>query len=339
MSQSLLPVGKLDAATLRRLLGVIPCSDPSVILGPGIGRDVAVLDNGADTYLLAKADPVTFATDAIGYYVVNVNANDIATSGGAPRWFLATALLPDNAATEEMVADIFEQISAACQELQITLVGGHTEITYDLARPIVVGQMLGQVPKDRLITPEGLQVGDAIILTKQAPVEATALIAREKPDELRQAGFSEATLQRCARMLFDPGISVLTEARTAIANGQVHAMHDPTEGGLATGLWEMAEAGGVGLRIDEEAIPLLEEARHICKLFSLDPLGLIASGSLLVACAPEDAGAIAEALHQAKIAAAIIGEAVPADQGVNLHRGGRAHEMPRYDQDELTKII
>ncbi len=339
MSEDLLPVGKLDAATLRRLLGAIPCNDPSVILGPGIGRDVAVLDNGADSYLLAKTDPVTFATDAIGYYVVNVNANDIATSGGTPRWFLATALLPDSAATEEMVTDIFEQISAACEQLEITLVGGHTEITYDLTRPIVVGQMLGDVPRDRLITPEGLQAGDLIVVTKQAPVEATALIAREKPNELQEAGFSEETLQRCAQMLFDPGISVLADAQIAVANGDVHAMHDPTEGGLATGLWEMAEAGGVGLRIDEEAIPILDEARHICEVFGLDPLGLIASGSLLVACAPDDAGAIVGALQQATISAAIVGEAIPPHDGVNLVCAGQAREMPRYDQDELTKII
>ncbi len=339
MSGRLLPVGKLDVATLQRLLGAIPCNDPSVILGPGVGRDVAVLDNGADEYLLAKTDPVTFATDAIGYYVVNVNANDIATSGGKPRWFLATALLPEGAATEQMVTDIFGQISAECGRLGVTLVGGHTEITYNLDRPIVVGQMLGEVPKDKLITPGGLQAGDLVILTKRPPLEGTALIAREKPDELRRAGFSDDALQRCAGMLFEPGISVLADAQIAVRSGDVHAMHDPTEGGVATGLWEMAEAGGVGLRIDEQAIPVLDEGRRICEVFGLDPLGLIASGSLLIACDARDGDVIAARLHEAGIAASIIGEAVDPAAGIQMVSEGRIRRIPRYDQDELTKIV
>ena len=339
MNERRLPVGKLDAGLLAGLLGDITCDDPGVILGPGIGRDVAILDNGAHGYLIAKTDPVTFATDAIGYYVVNVNANDIATSGGKPRWFLATALLPDSAATAAMAADIFSQIDAACHELGITLVGGHTEITWDLSRPIIVGMMLGEGARDRLITPEGLQPGDAIILTKQAPVEGTALIAREKPEQLRAAGLSDDTIQRCAAMLFEPGISVLRDAEVAIAAGDVHAMHDPTEGGIATGLWEMAEAAGVGLRIDEPAIPIAPEARDICDAFDLNPLGLIASGSLLIGCAARDADAVVRALDEAAIVASVIGQAVPASEGVTLVAGTETSPLPRFDQDELTRVL
>lgn len=339
MSDTPLPVGKLDARQLRRLLGAIECHDPSVVLGPGIGRDVAVIDNGAEGYLLAKTDPVTFATDAIGYYVVNVNANDIATSGGSPRWFLATALLPENTATEAMVAEIFDQITTACGDLGVTLIGGHTEITYGLHRPIVVGQMLGEVSRDGLITPEGLRVGDAIIVTKAVPLEGTALIAREKTGELASAGLAGDSLQRCARMLFDPGISVVADARIAVAAGEVHAMHDPTEGGLSTGLWELAEAAGVGLHIDADAIPVLDEGRAICEHYGIDPLGLIASGSLLIGCAPADAEGITGALSEQGIRAAVIGHATPADAGVQLLRDGVPGPMPRYDQDELTKIL
>jgi hydrogenase expression/formation protein HypE len=334
-----LPVGKLNPALLAALLGDITCDDPGVILGPGIGRDVAVLDNGADGYLIAKTDPVTFATDAIGYYVVNVNANDIATSGGSPRWFLATALLPDTTATAAMAAEIFSQIDTACRKLNVTLVGGHTEITHDLNRPIVVGQMLGEVARDRLITPAGLRVGDAIILTKWAPVEGTALIAREQPEKLLGAGYTDETVRRCAAMLFDPGISVLRDAQVAVASGEVHAMHDPTEGGIATGLWEMAEAAGLGLSINRRSIPIAPEARDICLTFGLEPLGLIASGSLLIGCAPADAEAIVAALEEAGIVAAIIGRAVPASEGVTLTAGRETVEMPRFDQDELTRIL
>lgn len=338
MTEHLLPVGKLDAEILRRLLADMP-GDPSVIGGPGVGCDVAVLDTGAGDLLLAKTDPVTFATDAIGYYVVNVNANDIATSGGLPRWFLATALLPENSATEQMAADIFAQIAEACSDLGVVAVGGHTEITWGLDRPIVVGQMLGQVARDRLVRPQGLQPGNAIIATKQAPLEGTALIAREQPDRLREAGFSEDDIQRCAEMLFDPGLSVLPDAQVGVSAGSVTAMHDPTEGGIATGLWEMAEAAAVGLAIHRDAIPLLPEARHMCEALNVDPLGLIASGSLLIGCAAEDAGAIISALQEADIEAAVIGRATAESAGVRLVTGGQSRPMPRYDQDELTRIL
>ncbi len=339
MTDTPLPVGKLDAEQLKTLLGTIASDDPSVILGPGVGRDVAVIDNGAANYLLAKTDPITFATDAIGYYVVNVNANDIATSGGLPRWFLATALLPDGASTATTAADIFTQIDEACRAIDVALVGGHTEVTSNLDRPIVVGQMLGEVPRDRLITPEGLCVGDAIILTKALPLEGTALIAREKRDDLLCAGFEPGMLARCAEMLYEPGISVLLDARIAVAAGPVHAMHDPTEGGVATGLWELAEAAGVGLRIEYEAIPVLDEARHICSHYGLDPLGLLASGSLLIACAPDGAAPITAALAAHGIHAAVIGHALPAAEGIALLRDGVAEPLPRYDQDELTRIL
>ncbi len=340
MNERLLPVGKLDSDALQRLIGSIPCTDSNVIIGPGIGRDVAVIDNGGENYLIVKTDPVTFATDAIGYYVVNVNANDIATCGGTPRWFLVTTLLPDNAATERMAGEIMQQVVDACATLGVTLVGGHTEITWKLDRPIVVGQMLGEVHKDRLLRAENLQVGDSIIVTKQAPLEGTALIAREMADNLReQHSFTDKQLETCANLLFEPGISVVADARVALAAGDVHCMHDPTEGGIATGLWELAEAGGVGLRINDSAMPLLPEGVRMCEVFGLDPLGLIASGSLLVGCASQDAQAIVQALDAAGIGGAIIGEAVPEEDGVQLMQNGVLRQVPRYDQDELTRLL
>ncbi|MFP3902860.1 MAG: AIR synthase family protein [Armatimonadota bacterium] len=342
MSDRPLPVGKLVFTTLQRLLNQAGgISDaPEVVVGPGIGRDVAVLDTGGDKYLLAKSDPITFATGAIGYYLVNVNTNDIATSGGRPRWLLVTLLLPENETTEAMVEEIFDQITGACEKLDIALIGGHTEITYGLNRPLIIGMLLGEVDKGRLITPDGLQVGDTIIVTKQIPVEGTALIATEKRQDLKDAGFSDAFLHRCADMLFDPGIGVLTEALVAVDAGDVHAMHDPTEGGLATGLWEMADAAGLGMAVEEAAIPVRDEARQICAEYDLDPLGVIASGSLLIGCSPGDAAAIVEALHKEGITAAAIAQVRPRDEGVMMHkRDGETVDLPRYDQDELTKIL
>ncbi len=345
-----LPVGKLEPEFLAELLGEGPCDDPSVIVGPGVGRDVAVLawDEGA-RYLIAKTDPITFATDEIGHYAVSVNANDVATSGGVPRWFLATLLLPDEGADEHLARSIFAQINAACADLGVALVGGHTEVTYDLDRPILVGMMLGEVERDRLVTSDGAQVGDRVLLTKGVAVEGTAIIARELADELSARGIDEDTVRRAANFLHQPGISVVAEARAAVAAGDVHAMHDPTEGGLATGLHELAMAAGVGLAVAFEAIPILPETQDFCDLLGLEPLGLIASGSLLIAAPPEDSDAIVDACREAGIDCADIGEVVAEEHGVKIRRGpgGRAgqatgpswFDLPRYDQDEITKLF
>lgn len=331
-----LPVGKLDADLLASLLASLPLP-PEVVLGPGLGRDVTVLDLGQDDLLVAKTDPITFATADLGHYAVAVNANDIATSGGVPRWFLVTALLPEKHTTRELVEDLFAQLTTACAALGVALVGGHTEITFGLDRPILVGQMLGQVPRDRLVTPDHLRPGDVILLTKGFPVEGVSLLAREKRAELLARGYEPAYLDRCADFLHDPGIAVLPEARALCAAVYPHALHDPTEGGVATGLWELAQAGNVGLRIEAERLPLLPEGARLCAEFGLDPLGLIASGSLLAAVAPEDEAAALAACAAAGIACCRIGVATESE--VVLVRDGREEPLPRYDQDEITKVL
>ena len=141
--------GKLPAELLERLLAGVVRRDPRVLLGPALGEDAALIDMG-DRVLVAKADPVTFATDRIGWYAVHVNANDVACTGARPAWFLATILLPEGA-TEALAEEVFAQIEAACGALGVTLVGGHTEVTYGLERPIVAGAMLAEVAPDRVV--------------------------------------------------------------------------------------------------------------------------------------------------------------------------------------------
>jgi hydrogenase maturation factor len=333
-----LPPGKLDAALLGRLLARLDLPS-EILVGPGIGHDVAVIDLGGADLLLAKTDPITFATDAIGYYTVAVNSNDIATSGGAPRWLLVTVLLPERDSTEALVSDLFGQLQEACAAVGVALIGGHTEITCGLDRPIIVGQMLGLVPRDKLIRPDGARPGDAILLTKGVPLEGVSLIARERRAELRARGYEPAFLDRCAALLFDPGLMILPEARALCGAVTPHALHDPTEGGLATGLWEMAEASGIGLRIEAERIPILPEGRRLCAEYGVDPLGLIASGSLVAAVAPEEVAAALAACAAVGVPCAQIGSATDRAAGVILLEGGAPRPMPRYDQDEITRVL
>jgi len=328
------PLGKLPHEHLAALLARYPIADPRVIVGPRPGEDAAVLDAGGEQYLVAKMDPITFATDEIGWYAVNVNANDIATTGGTPQWFMATLLLPGGQADSAMVDTIFEQMHAACAALGVALVGGHTEITYGIDRPIVAGMMLGQVEKARLLSTGDAQPGDRLLLTKGYPIEATAIIAREKHDLLEHR-FSHEYVERCAGFLHEPGISVVRDARVALGAGRVHAMHDPTEGGLATGLWEMAEASGLRLVVDPAAA-LLEEGRVLCEATGLDPLGAIASGALLMAVHPDDADAIAAALVQDGIPAYDIGRVEEGDTAVV---GADGRPLARPARDEIARLF
>lgn len=333
-----LPVGKLPAETLQELLARHAPKDPRVVVGPRVGEDAAVIDAG-DRYLVATVDPITFATEEAGWYALHVNANDIAVRGARPLWFLATLLLPEGRTTEESVAALFGEIGAACEELDVSLVGGHTEITHGLERPIVAGTMLGEVAKDRLVVTGGARVGDAVVMTKGIPLEGAALVAREREREALERGVAAATIQRARGLLRDPGISVVPEAEIACEVARVHAMHDPTEGGLATALWELAEAAGVGLRIERERIAILPEGRDLCAAFGLDPLGTIASGSLLLTLDPVDAGTVIAALARQGIDGLYIGEVVPRGEGLRLVEDRTDRPLPRFRRDEISRLF
>ncbi len=338
MSQDTLLPGKLPHALLANLLDQTRSADPRVLIGPRVGEDAAVIDMG-DRLLIAKSDPVTFATDAIGYYAVTVNANDIATMGGTPRWFLATLLLPEDGTTETLVRDIFDQIKRACDALHIALVGGHTEITVGLERPILSGHMLGEVARDRLLTSAGVQVGDAIVLTKGFPLEGLSIIARECAAKLDALGCTPSDITRWQHFLFTPGISVVKDAAVLQQAVEVHAMHDPTEGGVATGLWELAEASGVGVRIDADRLPVLEDGVSLCQAFGLDPLGTIASGALLAAIPAHQVARAIAACTEAGIACHHIGSVVadPDERLLCSETGSRP--LPTFPQDEIVKIF
>ena len=335
---SRLPVGKLRADALRAVFDKLVPRDPRVVVGPRVGEDAAVIDLG-DRYLVATADPITFATDDVAWYALQVNANDIAVRGARPRWFLATLLLPEATTTDASVEALFAQLTEACDDLEVTLVGGHTEITHGLDRPVVAGTMLGEVDKERLVTTAGAQIGDAVIMTKGIPLEGAAIIAREREGELRARGVGPATIRRAKGFLRSPGLSVLPEAEIACELATVHSMHDPTEGGIATALAELADAAGVGLRIDADRIVRLPEGVELCRAFGLDPLGTIASGALLLTLTPAEAGVVIHALAREGIDCHYIGQVVPRTQGVTLVEGAAERPMPVFPQDEITRLF
>ena len=330
------PVGKLPVELLQRILAQAPVSDRRVLLGPGIGLDCAVLDLG-ETLLVLKSDPITFASDSIGWYAVQVNANDIATSGATPRWLLLTTLLPEGRTNAEMVEKISQQVFDACRSLGISVIGGHTEITHGLDRPILAGTLIGEVARGALVTPRGATPGDHILLTKGVPIEATAILAREFPERLRPE-MDESEIQAAAAYLTDPGISVVREAGAACRAGRVTAMHDPTEGGLAGALWELAEACGHSLFFTPQTVRVPPLAGRVCRIFGLDPLATIASGALLLTCRAEDAAAICRAVEAEGIDCAEIGRVEDGPPAVWQAGQAGCELLKRPQRDEIGKV-
>jgi len=324
-------IGKFSHAALARLLARFeygPRRD--VLVGPRIGEDAAVVRLGRECLVVAT-DPVTFAAERIGWYAVQINANDVATMGARPRWFQACVLMPARSAVT--VESIFADIAAACRTLAVAVIGGHTEVTAGIEQPIVVGTMMGVVERAGLITSSGARPGQSIVMTKSAAVEATAIIARERGREL--AAKTGAGLVRRARwFLFDPGICVVREAMIAARCGAT-AMHDPTEGGILAGLWELARASNVTIRVDTEAIPVAEETQQACQAFGIDPLRAIGSGSLLIAIRQSAVTRLLGRLRRAKIPAALIASAEPGPGELRSTDGRRLRPSAR---DEIARL-
>lgn len=332
-----LKVGKLPHALLAKLLARNKLHDKAVLVSSGIGEDAAVIDTGGEDYLVVTMDPVTFATTRIGWYCVNINANDIACMGATPRWLLATLLLPDTGIREQQVEEIFADLLQSCEALNISLIGGHTEVTQDLQRPIIVGQMMGYVPKDKLVHIKNTRPGDAVVLTKAVGIEGTAIIANEHEDRL-QSVLDSAQLAGAKNFLHAPGISIIADAEIARDYPGVHGMHDPTEGGVATACHEIAIAADCGIRIVDSALRIFDETRIICEFYGLDPLGLIASGALLITCERSKAPGLIERYRAKNIAAGIIGEILPKQDGTRLQKRTGDIDLPIFEQDEITRI-
>ena len=330
--------GKFPPELLERLLSTAATADPRVVLGPRVGEDAAALDFG-DKLLIAKSDPVTFATERAGWYAVQVCANDVACTGATPRWFLATLLVPERFSAED-ASRLFEEVASACVELEVTLIGGHSEVTHGIDRPIVMGTMLGEVDRDRLVTTGGAQEGDSIVLTKGIAVEGTALLARDFPGVLAQAGVPPEVISRAAALLDSPGISVLGDARICCTQNELHSLHDITEGGLVTALHEVAAASGLGVAIEEGSVPVLPQTEEVCNALGLDPLGLLGSGALIATLPPRYAPRLLHALERAGIDAWEIGQVLPPEEGrILFTRQGEELPLPVFERDELARFL
>ena len=309
-----LPPGKLPAWLLEKVLP--GTADPSVIVGPGLGRDAAAITVG-DRVVVAKNDPITFASEGGATHLVEVNANDVACMGATPRWLLVTALLP-HGVTPADVLNQFAELREACRHRSVDLIGGHSEIVLGLERPILVGMMLGETARGALVEPGKARPGDVLLLTKGLAIEGAALLARERRDRLIPL-IGEDNVRAAADLMRDPGISIVRDADLALAAGGVTALHDPTEGGFATAVRELAAASKLGAEINADALPILPETRAVADALGLDPLGLLASGALLIAAAPDAVSGMCRAIESAGIPVSVVGKLTGNPASFTLH--------------------
>jgi hydrogenase maturation factor len=331
-----LETGKLKCEFLEKILGKIEIADRRVVVGPGIGEDAAAIDMG-DRYLIVKSDPITFVSDRIGWYVVNINANDIAAMGGTPRWFLVTMLLPERRTTTADIERIMQDLRCSCAELGVALVGGHSEITHGLEHPILSGTMLGEAGKGELVKNGDISEGDLLYMTKAVAIEATSIMALARREEVIGV-FGESFYRRCVRFLEDPGISVVRDALRARTSARVSGMHDPTEGGVLSGAYEMARGSGVGLRLELGRVPVYEETSKLCSHFGISPFSSIASGSLLIAVPERERGALEMAFAEVP-PLSLIGEFTGKGEKAYVLRDGREEELAPSGIDDITKLL
>ena len=336
-------IGKLKHKFLNKMLENFVSSthlkDSRVVVGSQIGEDAAVIDMG-DKFLVAKTDPITFVTDEIGYYAVNINVNDVVCTGATPKWFQSTILLPAGLTDETLIESIFKNIHDTCKSLGITVIGGHTEITAGLDRPIVIGSLLGEVEKEKLVLSSGANANDSIILTKGIFIEGTSIIAREKEDILKQKGYDNEFIEKCKNYLYNPGISIYNEALLSNDNFLLTSMHDLTEGGLFCGLAEIAIASNLGLLINKAKINVLPEPLELSKVFKINPYSTISSGSLLISINDEFTEDLINLLRKSGIDSEVIGNFIPEKgEYLILDENHKKSQMTYTEVDEITKIM
>ena len=297
-------IGKLPPEILEKIvmepMQASRVKREDVILRPKTGEDCSAVDLGGE-YCILSTDPITGAAKDVGYLAVQINCNDIYSSGAEPMGILLTVLLPPES-EEALLEEMMSGAIRAAEERNIEILGGHTEVTDAVVKPVISAAVIGKTRNRKILSTGGAKAGQDVIMTKWAGTEGTAILAKEWEEGLRQY-LTEEELQNAQAM--KAYLSVGKESEIAFAYGAT-AMHDATEGGVLGAVWEVAECSGLGVDVFVEKIPVKEETKKICKAMGIDYLGLISSGTMIIAA--ENGERLAERLQEEGIAAAVIGK-------------------------------
>lgn len=328
-------IGKLPETVLKRsVLQQIQHRRKEVLCGAAIGEDCSVLQLEEDDLMILSMDPITATEEDIGTLAVHITANDLASDAAELIGIMVTILLPP-ATEEQQLKNIMQQMEAVCEQLQIEIMGGHTEVTEAVTRPVITVTGIGKVKKGNLTTTAGAKAGQEIVLTKWIGIEGTAILAAEKEAQLRQK-YSAEFLEQAKQL--KQWISVVPESCMIRKVGKqmgVTAMHDITEGGVFGALWELAEASRVGLEVDIRKIPVKQETIEICEYFAISPYALLSSGSLLIVT---DRGySLVEEFKKAGIHASVIGKLTDGNDRI-LRQGDGIRYLEPPKTDEIYRV-
>ncbi|MCQ2520192.1 MAG: AIR synthase family protein [Lachnospiraceae bacterium] len=323
--------GKVSESILKRsILKKIDKRRSEVLIGAGVGEDCAVLLNKEDVTLLSS-DVISFSTKEDSFMAVNTAANNLASSGAEPVGLMVNLLLPEDYEEPELKA-VMGGLEEAAESLNMQIIGGHTTVTSAVNRAVISITGVGKAIKNNIISASGARAGNDVVLTKWIGLEGTFLLAKEYEAEL--------TAKYPARMIYEAAqydrfMSVVPEAAPAVKSG-VTAMHDVSEGGIFTALWEMAEASHVGLEVELRKIPVKQETIEICNYFDINPYGLLSGGCMLMA-APDGEGTLM-ALKDAGIPATIIGKFTDSNDRI-LINGETKRFLDSPKADEILKVL
>jgi len=323
-------IGKLTSKELNELiLSNIKEYRDDVVLRPGIGIDCGGVQVGDDVCMLSS-DPITAASKDAGKLAVHVSCNDVAATGAEPIALLITMLIPPNA-TVDSVKDLFGQMQLTAKELNVEIIGGHTEVTDAVNKTVICTTVLGKAKKDKFVSGSGAQIGDSIVMTKFAAMEGTSIIVSDFPEVVREI-LTDEEINTCISLA--DRISVVNEGHIASEIG-VTSMHDVTEGGILQAVWEVCNASNCGAIINIDKIPVLNETRKLCHSLNIDPLRLISSGCMMMTV--KDGNKCVEAMHKQGIPAAEIGKI--KDGNIITIKNGVGTPLEPQERDEIYKVI
>ncbi len=325
--------GKVKIDLLKLILDDINKNNKNeeVIQNPEIGVDCGVLDFGNE-YVLVSADPITGATSNVGELVVDINANDIYSANGVPVGIVLTILLPVSS-TDDDLKKIMSDINNKCKKMNISIIGGHTEVTDAVIRPVISATILGKTENRKLLQKQNIELGYDIVLTKNVALEGTNILACDYEDYLKKY-LSNEELEKAKNL--SQFLSIKNDSETAFNHSEKIYLHDVTEGGVFGGLYEMFEDSSFGFKIDVTKIPILNITQKICNIFNINPYKLISSGSLLIAC--EDGEKLVKDLENKNIIANVIGKVIDDKKKILKYSEDDIREIEMPNGDDLFKI-
>ncbi len=321
VDRTVLPDGKLPPEVLEQeILPYGGAIRSEVILGPRVGEDAAVIDWPDGSFMVVTSDPIVGASRGAGRLLVTVNANDVASKGGDPAYLVTTLIFPTGTA-RETIRDTMREISEACLEAGVAVVGGHTEVNEKYRYPVLSGTMIGMAK--RVLSAADISAGDLLLMTKHAGIEGMSILAADRVKAMSSV-FTPGEIREIASWSRD--VSVLPESR--VLRQWARFMHDPTEGGLAGGISEISLLSGLGVDMDRDLVNVDPLTMRCAKRFGFDPMHFISSGVLLAVLPPD---VVKEALRQLSdmdVQASVIGTMVKG-----------CGNMPRSNDEELWKVL